>query len=109
MYLYGHRFEIQTDHAAFTWLLNFHNLEGQVVRWLERLGSMILELSTELEQNISMLMPSPDDPACSTTVTTVHDWNAGSNLHADNHESCLLALSLPHTDSTGQCCHYLTC
>ena len=36
-YLYGREFLIRTDHAAFTWLLQMKNSEGQVARWLERL------------------------------------------------------------------------
>ena len=32
-YLYGREFLIRTDHAAFTWLLQMKNPEGQVARW----------------------------------------------------------------------------
>ena len=36
-YLYGRQFTFGTDHAALEWLLSFHNPEGQIARWIERL------------------------------------------------------------------------
>lgn len=36
-YLYGQSFLLQMDHASLTWLLNFKEPEGQLVRWLKRL------------------------------------------------------------------------
>jgi len=36
-YLYGCKFLIRTDHISLKWLLSFKGLEGQLVRWMERL------------------------------------------------------------------------
>jgi hypothetical protein len=37
-FLNGRRFIVRTDHTALKWLLmNFHQPEGQVARWIERL------------------------------------------------------------------------
>ena len=38
-YLYGVTFTIRTDHGSLRWLLNFKNLEGQLCRWAELLGT----------------------------------------------------------------------
>ena len=38
-YLYGVPFEIRYDHGSLRWLLNFKNLEGQLGRWSELLGT----------------------------------------------------------------------
>jgi hypothetical protein len=40
-YVYGSHFTIRTDHGALNWLRNFKNPEGQLVRWLEVLGTYI--------------------------------------------------------------------
>jgi hypothetical protein len=34
-YLYGQEFHLHTDHSALTWLMNFMNLEGQTVCWIQ--------------------------------------------------------------------------
>ena len=36
-YLLGHTFMICTDHGALTWIQNFKEPDGQLVRWLEKL------------------------------------------------------------------------
>ncbi|GFX02680.1 hypothetical protein TNCV_2011241 [Trichonephila clavipes] len=36
-YLYGRSFQLRTDHASLTRLLNFKNSEGQIARWIQRL------------------------------------------------------------------------
>ena len=38
-YLYGLPFVVRTDHGSLRWLLNFRNLEGQLARWSELLGT----------------------------------------------------------------------
>ena len=38
-YFYGLPFVVQTDHGSLRWLLNFRNLEGQLARWSELLGT----------------------------------------------------------------------
>lgn len=38
-FLYRRRFVIRTDHSSLQWLLPFKNSEGQLVRWLQVLGS----------------------------------------------------------------------
>ena len=38
-YLYGFPFVVRTDHGSLRWLLNFRNLEGQLARWSELLGT----------------------------------------------------------------------
>lgn len=43
-YLYGRKFLIRTDNASLTWLLSFKSPEGQVARWLERLGQYDFEI-----------------------------------------------------------------
>ena len=37
-YLYGRKFIIRTDHAAFKWLMRLKEPEGQLARWLECLS-----------------------------------------------------------------------
>lgn len=37
-YLLGQSFLLRTDHSSLAWLKNFRNPEGQLARWLERLG-----------------------------------------------------------------------
>ena len=43
-YLYGRRFLIRTDHGALKWLTSFKDLQGQVARWLEVLGTYDFEI-----------------------------------------------------------------
>ena len=43
-YLYGRKVIVRTDHGALRWLLTFKNPEGQVARWLERLGNYDLDI-----------------------------------------------------------------
>ncbi|GFW14943.1 retrovirus-related Pol polyprotein from transposon 17.6 [Trichonephila clavipes] len=43
-YLYARRFLLRTDHASLTWLLNFKNSEGQIVRWIQRLQEYDVEI-----------------------------------------------------------------
>ncbi|GFV58535.1 retrovirus-related Pol polyprotein from transposon 17.6 [Trichonephila clavipes] len=43
-YLYSLRFLLQTDHASFTWLLNFKNSEGPIARWIQRLQEYDIEV-----------------------------------------------------------------
>ena len=37
-YLLGRRFCVRTDHSSLRWLRSFNEPQGQVARWLERLG-----------------------------------------------------------------------
>ena len=37
-YLIGRNFKLRTDHGSLTWLFSFKDLEGQLARWIERLG-----------------------------------------------------------------------
>ena len=43
-YLYGVPFTIRSDHGSLRWLLNFKNIEGQLGRWSECLGSYNFKL-----------------------------------------------------------------
>ena len=43
-YLYGQSFVIRTDHGALQWLTNFKDLQGQLARWLEVLGTYHFEI-----------------------------------------------------------------
>ena len=43
-YFYGRKFLLRTDHASLTWLLNFRNPEGQIVRWIQRLQEYDFEI-----------------------------------------------------------------
>ena len=38
LYLYGSEFTIRSDHSALQWLQNLRDPEGQLARWLARLG-----------------------------------------------------------------------
>ena len=38
-YLYGSQFTVRSDHGSLRWLMGFKNLEGQLGRWLETLGT----------------------------------------------------------------------
>ena len=43
-YLAGQRFTLRTDHGSLTWLRNFKEPEGQLVRWLEKLQKIDFEI-----------------------------------------------------------------
>ncbi len=43
-YLLGTKFALRTDHGSLTWMLNFHQPEGQVARWLEILQEYDFEV-----------------------------------------------------------------
>ena len=43
-YLYGQCFVVRTDHASLKWLFNFHQLEGQIARWLQKLQEYQFEV-----------------------------------------------------------------
>lgn len=43
-YLYGRKFTVRTDHGALQWLMSFKDLEGQMARWLEILGTYDYEV-----------------------------------------------------------------
>ena len=44
-YLLGRPFKVRTDHSSLTWLMHFHEPQGQLARWLEELSqyNMILK------------------------------------------------------------------
>ena len=61
-YLYGVPFLIRTDHGSLRWFLNFKNLEGQVGRWNEVLGSYnftLIHRPGKLHQNADSLSRRP--------------------------------------------------
>ena len=43
-YIYGVETVVRTYHGALTWLMNFKNIEGQMARWMETLGSYHLKI-----------------------------------------------------------------
>ena len=43
-YLYGRHFLVRTDHASLQWLLNFKASEGQLARWMQKLGEYDFEV-----------------------------------------------------------------
>ena len=43
-YLYGRHFLVRTDHASLQWLLSFKALEGQLARWMQKLGEYDFEV-----------------------------------------------------------------
>ena len=43
-YLYGRKFTVRTDHGALQWLMSFKDLEGQMARWIEILGTYDYEV-----------------------------------------------------------------
>ena len=65
-YLYGARFTVRSDHSALQWLQNLRDPEGQLARWLARLGQYDYEVvhrSGERHTNADALSrrPCPDD------------------------------------------------
>lgn len=44
-YLLGRPFMVRTDHSSLTWLMHFHEPQGQLARWLEELSqyNMVLK------------------------------------------------------------------
>lgn len=64
-YLYGRKFLIRTDHASLRWLLSFRAPEGQVARWIERLGQYDFEIqhrARTLHRNADALFRRPCEP-----------------------------------------------
>ena len=65
-YLYGSQFTIRTDHASLQWLHNLKDPEGQLARWLARLGQYsyhIVHRPGERHTNADAMSrrPCPDD------------------------------------------------
>jgi hypothetical protein len=62
-YLYGQEFHLRTDHSALTWLMSFNNLEGQTLRWIQRLQEYNFTFEHRQGRKHKMPMLSHDDPA----------------------------------------------
>ena len=65
-YLYGSQFTIRTDHASLQWLHHLKDPEGQLARWLARLGQYsyhIVHRPGERHANADAMSrrPCPDD------------------------------------------------
>ena len=61
-YLWGVPFLVRTDHGSLRWFLNFKNLEGQLGRWNEILGSYnftLVHRSGKLHNNADSLSRRP--------------------------------------------------
>lgn len=43
-YLYGRKFTVRTDHSSLRWITEFNDIEGQLARWLEVLGTYDFEI-----------------------------------------------------------------
>lgn len=43
-YLYGRKFLLRTDHGSLRWLFNFKQIEGQIARWIQILGTYDFEI-----------------------------------------------------------------
>ncbi|KAJ3581002.1 hypothetical protein NHX12_032613 [Muraenolepis orangiensis] len=79
-YLLGRPFTVRTDHSSLRWLTQMKKPEGQLARWLERLGEYNFEIvhrPGRLHSNADSLvhaMPSPvvvERPSASTAVSPV--------------------------------------
>ena len=61
-YLYGIPFVVRSDHGSLCWLLNFKDLQGQLVRWSKYLGTynfMLVHRSGKLHGNADSLSRQP--------------------------------------------------
>ena len=66
-YLLGKRFKLRTDHGSLRWLFSFKDLEGQLARWIERLGSFDFEIEHRpgrLHSNSDALSRIPCQDQC---------------------------------------------
>ena len=66
-YLYGTDFTVRTDHSALQWLSSLRDPEGQLARWLARLGQyqyQIVHRSGSRHANADALSRRPCDPEC---------------------------------------------
>lgn len=43
-YLYGRKFTVRTDHSSLRWITKFKDIQGQLARWLEVLGTYDFEI-----------------------------------------------------------------
>jgi len=58
-YFYGRKFTVRTDHGALQWLMSFKDLEGQMARWLEILGTYDYEAKGAKHGNADALSKQP--------------------------------------------------
>ena len=66
-YLYGARFTVRTDHSALQWLKTLKDPEGQLARWLGRLGQYDYKVQHRpgvKHTNADSLSRRPCDTAC---------------------------------------------
>ncbi|XP_056466778.1 uncharacterized protein LOC130405625 [Gadus chalcogrammus] len=66
-YLLGWRFTVRTDHSSLRWLTRMKEPEGQLARWLERLGEYNFEIihrSGQLHGNADSLSRRPCRQSC---------------------------------------------
>ena len=66
-YVYGANFLIRTDHAALQWLRNLRDPEGQLARWLARLGQYdfsVMHRSGQKHNNADSLSRRPCPSGC---------------------------------------------
>ncbi|XP_061754270.1 uncharacterized protein LOC133551511 isoform X2 [Nerophis ophidion] len=66
-YLLGRRFTVRTDHSSLRWLTRMKEPEGQLARWLERLGEYNFEIvhrPGQLHGNADSLSRRPCRQSC---------------------------------------------
>lgn len=79
-YLLGRPFTVRTDHSSLRWLTRMKEPEGQLVRWLERLGEYDLEIihrPGHLHENADSLSrrPCPQSCPCKLPGPSPHSVN----------------------------------
>ena len=70
-YLYGRRFTLRTDHGSLRWLYNFKDVQGQLARWIEILGTFDFEICHRpgtQHKNADALSRIADNIVSSSTV-----------------------------------------
>jgi hypothetical protein len=67
-YLLGRHFTVRTNHNSLTWLMNFKEPQGQLVRWLEELSQFDMEIQhrqREETYECGCLVKDPWEEPCS--------------------------------------------
>ncbi|MES9881596.1 MAG: reverse transcriptase domain-containing protein [Sedimenticola sp.] len=94
-YLYGVPTVVRTDHGALTWLMNFKNIEGQMARWMETLGTYDLTIKhrpgrKHMNADSLSRLPCGGCDYCSKRemydITKLDDDPKTGNINVDNHD-----------------------
>ena len=66
-YLLGKSFRVHTNHGALQWLMDFHNPDGQMARWLEELSMYEFSIKYRRAAVTATQTDSPEDLVVSIT------------------------------------------